>query len=70
MNVLIHTAHVKDGHRSDNASGLLGAFVLIAPCKVVMIHRAEPMHCCNAASYVESLRDADKMGLYSEIMDS
>jgi hypothetical protein len=49
MKVLIHTAHVEDGHKRDNVA-TLPDFALIAPCRVVMIQRAELMHCCKAAS--------------------
>jgi hypothetical protein len=51
MNVLIHTAHVQEGHSKANelwvASGLFLAW--IALCKTVMILRAELMHCRKAA---------------------
>lgn len=72
MNVLIHTAHVQEGH--NNASGLwivpILDLVWMALCKVVMMLRAELMHCCKAASYATSLREVAKTGRYNEMIDS
>jgi len=72
MNVLIHTAQVKEGQSSSSAAcgSPLPSACDIALCRVEIIDLEDPRQCCNETSYAEPVVENANTGLFKEMIDS